>query len=46
MQEFPNDEKTFDMNDQFMLGDALLVKPITKPAEKSISVYLPTASVN
>ncbi len=46
MQEFPKDEKTFDMDDQFMLGPALVIKPVLQPQQNLISVYLPAESVN
>ena len=46
MQEFPKDEKTFDMDDQFMLGPALVIKPVLQLQQNRISVYLPEESVN
>lgn len=39
--EFPADSRTFAMDDQWMVGDALLVKPVVTEGTKSISVYLP-----
>ena len=45
MQEFPQDENTFGMDDQFMLGPAILVKPVTEANQASVKVYLPP-SVN
>eukprot|EP00906_Rhabdomonas_costata_P014179 RCo020398 len=42
--KWPKDEKLFTMGDQFMLGDALLVKPIANPRSENhddIPVYLP-----
>ncbi len=44
MQEFPSDTLTFDMDDQFMLGMAILVKPVTKAGQDSVSVYLPPSA--
>jgi alpha 1,3-glucosidase len=41
MQNFPYDERTFDMDDQFMVGDVLVMKPITESGQKSVQVYLP-----
>jgi len=40
--EFPSDPATFAMEDQFMVGDALLVKPITQQGQTATSVYFPT----
>ena len=39
--EFPQDELTFDLDSQFMLGDALLVCPVTKADTSTLRVYLP-----
>jgi len=36
---FPKDEHTFAMQDQYMIGDALLVKPITTQGQTSTDVY-------
>lgn len=44
MQEFAFDEATFGMDDQFMLGPALLVKPVTEAGQQTASVYLPPSS--
>lgn len=37
----PQDEKTFDLDDQHGLGVALLVKPVTEKGVQSVNVYLP-----
>ncbi|KAI9307319.1 glycosyl hydrolases family 31-domain-containing protein [Cunninghamella echinulata] len=37
--EFPDDEHLFTMEDQFMVGGGLLVKPITKEGVTSTDVY-------
>jgi len=42
---FPDDENTYGMDDQFMVGESLLVKPVTEQGQNEISVYLPTTSV-
>lgn len=37
--EFPGDENIFTTEDQFMVGDAILVKPITQEGVTSTDVY-------
>ncbi|KAF9412292.1 hypothetical protein BGZ94_001083 [Podila epigama] len=37
--EFPEDEAVFGMDDQYMVGNALLVKPVTKPGVTHSTVY-------
>ena len=44
--EFPDDETTFAMDDQWMIGSALLVKPVTEEGQTSTDVYLPAASAS
>jgi alpha 1,3-glucosidase len=39
--EFPEDEAVFAMEDQFMVGPAILVKPVVKAGVTSLDVYLP-----
>lgn len=39
--EFPEDETTYSMDDEFMLGGALLAAPITRPGVEHRYVYLP-----
>ncbi|MGH3090004.1 MAG: TIM-barrel domain-containing protein, partial [Rubrobacteraceae bacterium] len=39
--EYPEDETTYALDDEFLLGDALLVAPITRPGIDHRSVYLP-----
>jgi alpha 1,3-glucosidase len=39
--EFPDDHTTFKMDDQWMVGGALLVKPVTDKGANSVQVYLP-----
>ncbi|KAJ3056167.1 hypothetical protein HK097_007891 [Rhizophlyctis rosea] len=43
--EYPNDEATFGMDDQFLLGSSLLVKQVASKDQSSVDVYLPKASV-
>lgn len=38
---FPDDEKTFELDDQFMVGDDLLIKPVASQGQQEITVYLP-----
>ncbi|KAG0328218.1 hypothetical protein BGZ99_005884 [Dissophora globulifera] len=37
--EFPEDEAVFAMDDQYMVGNALLVKPVSKPGVTRSTVY-------
>ncbi|KAG1223938.1 hypothetical protein G6F62_005877 [Rhizopus arrhizus] len=39
--EFPEDESLFATEDQFMVGEAILVKPITQEGAESTNVYFP-----
>jgi len=39
--EYPNDEETYQLNEQFMFGRELLVAPVVKRGAKSKKVYLP-----
>jgi len=39
--EWPDDEKLFALEDQFMVGSAILVKPIVTPLTTSTTVVLP-----
>jgi alpha 1,3-glucosidase len=38
---YPDDIKTFAMQDQHLVGDALLVHPVTDKGASSVEVYLP-----
>ncbi|KAH6583225.1 hypothetical protein BASA60_001544 [Batrachochytrium salamandrivorans] len=44
VQEFPDDEAVFAMDDQFLLGSAILIKPVTAKDQLKTYVYLPKAS--
>lgn len=39
--EFPTDEKTYNLNDQFMIGNNTIIAPIMQPSVDHRSVYLP-----
>ncbi|KAK8949020.1 hypothetical protein KSP39_PZI005094 [Platanthera zijinensis] len=39
--EFPEDKKTFDNSEAFMIGESILVQGIYEEGQKSVSVYLP-----
>ena len=45
--EFPRDKNTWASEDQFMVGDSLLVHPVTEQGATSVQLYLPgTSSVS
>jgi len=39
--EYPQDAETFDMDDQWLVGSDILVKPVTAPGVSSTDIYLP-----
>jgi alpha-glucosidase len=39
--EYPEDETTYTADDEFLLGEALLIAPITRPGIEHRHVYLP-----
>ena len=39
--EYPDDETTYAMDDEFLLGNALLIAPITRPGIEHRHAYLP-----
>ncbi len=39
--EFPADEQALPVDDEFMFGNALLIKPVTKPGQLTSQVFLP-----
>ncbi|API93394.1 alpha-glucosidase [Virgibacillus pantothenticus] len=41
LMEYPADEKTYNLNDQFMIGDNVMVAPILAPAVTDRAVYFP-----
>ncbi|XP_068624304.1 neutral alpha-glucosidase AB [Battus philenor] len=45
-QEYPNEEETYTIDDQYLLGDKLLVRPVLEAGVKSVNVYLPGRDTN
>ncbi|KAJ8707977.1 hypothetical protein PYW08_010343 [Mythimna loreyi] len=43
-QEFPAEEDTYTIDDEYLLGNALLVRPVVEPGVTSVKVYLPGAA--
>ncbi|MEH7884475.1 glycoside hydrolase family 31 protein [Bacillus sp. JJ1609] len=41
MLEYPEDQNTFNLSDQFMLGNNIIVAPIMQPSAEHRAVYLP-----
>ena len=41
VMNYPHDSNTFELNDEFMLGDNLLVAPVVKQGDTKKLVYLP-----
>ena len=39
--EFPRDKNTYEMEEQFMVGGSLMVKPVTDQYATSVQLYLP-----
>lgn len=39
--EFPDELETFSVEDEYMLGSALLVHPVTEPKTTTVDVFLP-----
>lgn len=42
--DFPEDEQAWAVEDQYMFGPDVLVKPVTDAGKRSVSVYLPAGS--
>lgn len=41
MMEYPKDENTYNLSDQFMVGDNVIIAPIMQPSVQHRVVYLP-----
>ncbi|MDE3838182.1 alpha-glucosidase [Bacillus methanolicus] len=41
MMEYPKDENTYNLSDQFMVGDNVIIAPIMQPTVQHRAVYLP-----
>jgi alpha-glucosidase len=41
---YPEDQETYSLDDQFLLGDSLLVAPVTRPGAEYRHVYIPAGS--
>jgi alpha-glucosidase len=41
MMEYPKDENTYNLSDQFMVGDNVVIAPIMQPTVQHRAVYLP-----
>lgn len=39
--EYPQDGETFSMDNQYLLGDSILVHPVVRSGEQEVSVYFP-----
>ncbi|CEI89646.1 Putative Alpha 1,3-glucosidase [Rhizopus microsporus] len=44
--EFPEDEHLFATEDQFMVGEGILVKPVTEEGAQSTNIYFPDNEVH
>ena len=39
--EYPRDRNTYNMEEQFLVGDDLMVRPITQQNSQAVQIYLP-----
>jgi len=42
--EFPTETQTYGIDDEFMIGEAILVKPVTSKGQTTASIYFPGSS--
>jgi alpha-glucosidase (family GH31 glycosyl hydrolase) len=40
----PNDDRAFTCDDEFLLGDDILVAPVVTPNQRARNIYLPTGT--
>jgi len=45
LMRYPHDTETYSLQDEFLVGDDLLVKPVTAPGQSTVSVYLPKSDL-
>ncbi|XP_039930494.1 sucrase-isomaltase, intestinal isoform X1 [Hirundo rustica] len=43
LHEFVQDRNTWDIDEQFLWGPALLISPVMKPNDRSVNAYFPSA---
>lgn len=43
--EFPRDKNTYEMEEQFLVGNSLMVRPVTEQYATSVQLYLPGSSL-
>nr|BBD49479.1 alpha-glucosidase [Samia ricini] len=43
LQEYPKEQETYTIDNEYLLGDKLLVRPVTEAGVTSVKVYLPGA---
>lgn len=44
LAHYPLDTDAYDIDNEYLLGDSLLVRPVTEPSAKSVDVYFPRRS--
>ena len=42
--EYPRDKNTYEVEDQFLVGNSLMVRPVTEQYTTSVHLYLPGAT--
>jgi alpha-glucosidase (family GH31 glycosyl hydrolase) len=44
LSEYPLDKAAYELDDQFLLGDVLLVRPVMEAGVKKVNIYLPSTA--